>query len=159
VAGKAAQTEIGKAQGEAEAGNPAIVQRGTQMINAIDALLGDEYLPSMTGPVEGRQPNLSGDASRVQGRMDQLQGQLFLQAYQDPKGGGAISDFEAGKAEQSLARIGDPRLSDADYKAALTELRAVINSGVQRAQSGSSSQTGQQPTTRLRYNPATGELE
>lgn len=159
VAGEAAAKEVGKAQGEAVAASPAIVQRGTQMINAIDALLGDEYLPSMTGPVEGRQPNISGSASRVQSRMDQLQGQLFLQAYQDLKGGGAISDFEAGKAEQALGRIGNPTLSDDDYRAALTELRAVINAGVQRAQSGATGQAGQQPTTRLRYNPETGELE
>ncbi len=159
IAAAERQKVIGKAEGETEAGKPAVVARGTQMLSAIDSLLKDPYLPSMTGPVEGRQPNVSGAASRVQGRMNQLQGQLFLQAYQDLKGGGAISDFEAGKAEQSLARIGDPTLSDDDYRAALQELRDVIASGVQRAQSGSTAQTGQQPSTRLRYNPETGELE
>lgn len=159
IAGAEAQKVIGKAEGEATVKAPELARQSQVMLSTIDDLLKDPYLSSTTGTLQGRLPNVSGAARRVQSRLNQLQGQLFLKGYQDLKGGGAISDFEAGKAEQALARIGDSRLNDDDYIEALKDLRDVVEAGMSRAQSGVTEQSGQRPVTRLRYNPATGELE
>jgi GH24 family phage-related lysozyme (muramidase) len=133
VAEKERQKAIGKARGEAEAAQPRAVEQGAGMLQVIDSILDDPYLPSMTGSMQGRMPNTTEDAVRVQSKFDQLQGQVFMKAYQELKGGGAISDFEANKAEQAFARISDPRMSDADYKKALQDLRSVIAAGVEKA--------------------------
>jgi hypothetical protein len=110
----------------------------------IENLLNDPYLPSMTGMVAGRQPNISEDSARVQGKIDQLQSQVFLEGYERLKGGGVITDFEGQKAELAIARISDPRVSYPDYVQAVSELRDVIKAGTQRAAEAAGVQPPQQ---------------
>lgn len=56
---------------------------------------------------------------------DQLQGQVFLQAYESLKGGGAITDFEGQKAEKAMAALSTAQ-SEESYRRALNELRSVL---------------------------------
>lgn len=134
-------TARGKTEGEA-AGNAAGALPGVRGVaglveQQVNDLKNDPYLPSMLGPLDSRLPNVSANAARVQGRMDQLQGGAFLQARQLLKGGGAITDYEGKKAEAAFARMNAAQ-SEEDYKAALDEFNAAVQDGVRKleAQAG-----------------------
>jgi hypothetical protein len=126
VAGKERQQEIGKAQGQAIVDLPRVQSNSDAMIAQIDALLTDPYLPSMTGPVQGRLSNLSGDSQRVQSKVEQLNGQAFLQAFASLKGGGQITEIEGAKATAALSRLQNMKVNDADYPAALNDFKNEI---------------------------------
>jgi len=145
IAGEAEQKEVGKAKGEAKTRLPQLEQQATDMLGTIDSILQDPYLPEMTGFYSGRMMNLSTDAARVQSKLDQLQGQVFLEGYERLKGGGVITDFEGQKAEQAIARLNDPTMSDEDFKAALEDLRQVVLAGRQRARQQAGQPTADAP--------------
>lgn len=131
VAGTAQQQAVGKASGEALAQLPGAEGMANQITQHIEALANDPKLPEMLGPLASRMPNVTADAARVQARMDQLQGGVFLQGYQMLKGGGAITEVEGLKAERAMARLSAAQ-SAADYKAALFELRDALTSGLSK---------------------------
>lgn len=132
VAGAASEGAAGKAQGEASANLPVVEANANAILGMIDSLDTDPYLDSMVGPVSSRLPNVSGDAARVQSKMDQIGGQAFLQAFNSLKGGGQITEIEGQKATQAIARLNAAQ-NPADYRQALGELRQIVMTGVQRA--------------------------
>jgi hypothetical protein len=140
-AGAASQTAIGKGQGETSQDLPQAENAANMMLDSIDNLINDPYLDSMLGPINSRMPNLTGDASRVQSKMDQIQGQTFLQAYNYLRHSGAISDIEGTKGERALARMAAAQ-NPKDYRDAATELRTVVVNGVKAMQT----KAGQAPT-------------
>lgn len=125
-------TADGKARSEAKAALGGIEQNANQMLATIQSLEDDQYLDSMLGPVSSRMWNVSGDANRVQSKMDQINGQTFLQAFNSLRGGGAITDAEGAKATQAFARLNAAQ-NPMDYREALTELRGIVQTGVDRA--------------------------
>ena len=168
VAGVAQQTAVGKASGEAQAQLPGAEGMAGQITKQIEDLATDPYLPSMLGPLASSLPNVSADAARVQARMDQLKGGVFLQGYNMLKGGGAITEVEGLKAENAMARLSAAQ-NEKDYKAALYEFRDALTIGLNklRAQAamvpGSQPQAGQQgqapaqSTTSGGQQPGTGQ--
>lgn len=166
VSGAAQAAQGGKNTAEAVTALPSAETAADVATKTIDDLASDPYLPNMLGPVDSRLPNLTSDAARVQGKMDQLQGQAFLQAFNSLKGGGAITEVEGLKAEQAIARLNAAQ-GESDYLSALNDLKAIIERGRQnarmKAQGGSAqpnamdTQQGQ-PQVR-RYNPETGNIE
>lgn len=126
VAGKERLEETGKAQGQAIADLPRVESNSDAILSMIDSVAGDPYLPSMTGAVQGRLPNLSGDAQRVQAKVDQLNGQAFLQAFSALKGGGAITEAEGAKATASLSRLQNMKVNDPDYGNAIKDFRNEV---------------------------------
>ncbi|MDI4655523.1 hypothetical protein [Xanthobacter autotrophicus] len=129
VAGAAAAQEVGKAAGQAQAQLPGAEGMAAQIGQHIDALANDPKLPDMLGPLASRMPNLTADAARVQAKMDQLRGGVFLQGYGMLKGGGAITEVEGLKAEQAMARLSAAQSVD-DYKAALGEFKDALITGL-----------------------------
>jgi len=127
---EAARTEA-KSTAEARAQLPGARQMAADVAKQVDDLLADPYLDSMLGPVNSRKPNISGDAARVQARMDQLQGGAFLQARQLLKGGGAITDFEGRKAEAAFLRMSAAQ-NRQDFELALREFQEAVGSGVKK---------------------------
>jgi len=124
---------VGKASGEAKAAIPGAGMMMDAISSEIDALKNDPYLDSMLGPLDSRKWNFTADAARVQGKMDQIQSGAFLQARQLLKGGGAITDYESGKAEAAFARLSAAQNSD-DYKAALDDFMKYVRIGVDKLQ-------------------------
>jgi len=122
-------TEVGKARGEAKAGAPGKMALYELVKSQVGDLLNDPYLPNMLGPVASRMPNVTGDAARVQSKMDQLSGGAFLQARQLLKGGGAITDFESTKAETAFIRMNAAQ-NEADFRAAMQDFLAALESGL-----------------------------
>lgn len=132
VAGAETQKAYGKGLGEAQTNLPQIESSANMMLGSIDSLLNDPYLPNMVGPVNSRLPNLSGDAARVQSKIDQIQGQSFLQAFNQLRGGGQITEVEGQKATAAINRLNAAQNIE-DYRAALGELRDIVNGAVTRA--------------------------
>jgi hypothetical protein len=66
---------------------------------------------------------------------DQLQGNVFLQAYETLKGGGVITDLEGKKAEAAIARMSRSQ-SDGEYKKALEEFRDIVRDNIDRMTGG-----------------------
>lgn len=95
------------------------------MIASIDGILNDPALDFATGWLEWTQ-KVPGTASRRFGaRVNQLNGQAFLQAFEALKGAGQITEIEGTKATQAIGRL-DSAQSPEDYRAALTELRGIL---------------------------------
>ncbi len=125
--GKARETVMGKAQGEAAADLPSFERKSQQIINQIDALIKDPKLSGMTG-YSAYLPNVSPSSQGTQARMDQVTGKAFVQAFQDMKGAGAITELEGAKAAAALTRLQNPYQSDSDYRAALEEFKQEVQS-------------------------------
>ncbi|PYE98924.1 hypothetical protein C8J35_103525 [Rhizobium sp. PP-F2F-G38] len=134
VAGEAQATVEGKATGEARANLGQMEDTGAQVLSTIDSLTNDPYLDSMIGSVQGRLPNWTSDAARVQGKMDQIQGQQFLQAFNSLRGAGQITEVEGKKATDAIAALNTAQ-NEKDYKAALATFRGVVETGMARARS------------------------
>lgn len=131
VAGVAQQNAVGKAAGEAQAQLPGAEGMAGQITKQIEDLATDPKLPDMLGPLASSLPNVSADAARVQARMDQLKGGVFLQGYNMLKGGGAITEVEGLKAENAMARLNAAQ-NEKDYKAALYEFRDALTTGLNK---------------------------
>jgi len=156
---KAAARARGKAEGEAEAEKPKKIAQAEMMLDTLDAALGDwEAVKRTTGPIGSWIPNVGAKAQRGQSRIDQLLGQTFMQAYQDLKGGGQITENETKQAVDAYTRLQTQGMSDSDYRQAMLDLRGIVTKALRRARGGSVEGDAKQPQ-RLRYNPATGEFE
>jgi hypothetical protein len=131
VAGEAAQKQVGEATGKVAAGLPDAVAKAEEasaLINSLKTHPGRKlatgatsYLPAVAGT----------DAKDFSVKLDQLKGTVFLQAYSQLKGGGAITETEGLKAEQAIARLNTAQ-SEGQFVKALDELNEVISAGISR---------------------------
>lgn len=145
VAGAASQQEIGQKQGAAMVDLPKVRQSAETIRGYIKAIKDDPYLPNMTGPIQGRLPNLTGAANTLQARIEQLKGGAFLAAFETLKGGGQISNIEGAKAEQAKARLANMNQDDAGYLEALNDLEREVSSLVTLAEQRAGGAPMQQP--------------
>ena len=120
-------------------------------------------------------PNIgSGPAlNTTRERIAQIQGQAFLQAFQSLKGAGQITEQEGAKAQAAMTRLNNLAQDDAGYVQALNDARKEIQDLMNLARvkagqppvshqpsgSGGDDSTVPPPGTRLRFNPATGNIE
>ena len=123
---RASETAAGKTQGTNAGNLPNALAAGDRIVRGVDDLLSDPGLSRLTGPVQSWLPNVSGDANRAQSRLDQIQGGTFLQAYNDLRGGGQITEKEGEKATAAYNRLSSTGMSDADYRNALAEFKAEV---------------------------------
>lgn len=155
--------ETGKMAAEKAAAAPATIATLQNSLDSIDALLADPDLGDIVG-IGSLNPLNRVPGTKARGliaRADQIAGQSFLAAFNQLKGGGAITEREGQAATQAIARL-DRSQSAEDYKQALTDLRTAIRPGLARAQQQAS---GGQPrpaassaTERRARNPQTGEV-
>ena len=112
------------------------IANSEMMLTNIDNLLNDPALGQALG-IEGflREPfvklKLDTETGRVKGRLDQIKGAVFLQAFESLKGGGQITELEGIKAEQARARL-STAVSEEDFRVALQELRFYTEQGIRR---------------------------
>ena len=122
---RAGGTATGKAQAEAKFEAPKELATADQMLSVIDAVADHEGLDSAVGWIQGRLPVIGEGATDFKAKLDQLQGQLFLQAYQTLKGGGQITEVEGAKAEAAMAALTRAQSED-QFRAALKDLKDVV---------------------------------
>jgi hypothetical protein len=143
----AAETATGRIEGE-NAANAAAALSGNmaqvdEAVALIDSVMNDPALPSITGMIQGRLPPLSQAGTDLNVKIKQLQGKAFLEAFESLKGGGAITEREGQAATEAMARL-DRAQSYEAYRAALAELKAIMQKGAERARAGAG-QTATQP--------------
>lgn len=132
-----------KAQEEARQQLPGAKMDLVRVEKNIDELLEHPGLSSATG-FSSQYPVFAGtDRAGFESRRKQLQGGAFLQAFQQLKGGGTVTEVEGLKAEQSLARM-DTATSEKEYKAALEDFRSAVQDGFKKLkiQAGESGESG-----------------
>lgn len=154
---RAVGTERGKAQVEREAAAPGAISTMEQAVSAIDELLGSADLGNIVGwgsvnPLN-RLPNRP--ERGLIARAEQIGGQAFLAAFNQLKGGGAITEREGAAATAAMARL-DRSQSLEDYQTALRDLRSAIAPALerQRAVVGGQQQGGGQQGTAIRIQSA-----
>lgn len=161
--GLRAQAKVeGTAAGEAVTGLGGAVAKGEQAVALIDQIANDPALPSILGIVQGNipagTPVIGGGQTGADlgAKIEQLQGQVFLEAFESLKGGGAITEIEGQKAERAKARLNRAQSPEA-YRVALNELREVIELGMERARKRATVAQGNMPgATTANPPPATG---
>ena len=103
-------------------------------------------VPGITGILQ-----LPGTAARDwQAKYKQLQGQQFLEAFNSLRGGGSITEVEGTKAEQAIAALRDPGISEVEFRRNATILEDTIKRGVDRARA----KVGQKPKYDTGAQPA-----
>jgi len=105
---------------------------GADSLALIDRVLSDPSLASVTGLVQGRLPPLTQAGTDLVTKIEQLQGQAFLQAFETLKGGGAITEREGLAAQNAIARLNRAQSAEA-FSQALKELRDIVDRGRRRA--------------------------
>jgi hypothetical protein len=165
IANAASMKEQGQLQGKAAFDLGTAVQKGEEGIRLIGELETHPGRATGTGfssKIDPRNYFAGTDATNFRVRVEQLQGQVFLEAYEALKGAGQITEIEGAKAERAKARLSTAQ-GDEEFLVALKELKDVLSAGVERAKRRAAPVGGAQPTpsgvVRLKYNPATGELE
>lgn len=151
----------GKAAAERAAAAPGTIATLQGSVDSINQLLNSRELGSIVGlgslnPIN-RIPGT--EARGLIARADQIAGQAFLAAFNQLKGGGAITEKEGDAATRAMARL-DRSQSEADYRRALTDLRDAITPSIERARQQASPSSNAAPVTTARRarNPQTGEM-
>jgi hypothetical protein len=85
----------------------------------------------VSGTVDPRNYMPGTDAKNFRVVLDQIKGKAFLQAFQNLKGGGQITEVEGKKATDAIARL-DTAQSDDEFNTALTDLQSVMKQGYAR---------------------------
>lgn len=109
----------------------ALRESTIRTVNQINRLSDHPGLDSNLG-YSSLAPNApGGDAANAAALMDQMGGQVFIQAFEDLKGAGQITETEgraASAAISALEAIRANRGSAAEYRRALNELAAIVRS-------------------------------
>lgn len=126
--------ETGKNAAEKAAAAPATIATLQTSLDSIDALLNSPDLESIVG-IGSLNPlnRIPGTNARgLIARADQIAGQAFLAAFNQLKGGGAITEREGQAATAAMARLDRSQSLD-DYTAALRDLKSAIEPALARA--------------------------
>ena len=127
IPGGPAATEAGLVANQ----NASLAAAAGDSLSLIDSVLSDPNLGAVTGMFQGRLPPVTQGATDLVTKIDQMQGQAFLQAFQSLKGGGAITEREGQAALNAVARLQRVQ-SEEGFKASLQELRTIIERGKRR---------------------------
>lgn len=137
---EAARTGQIEAESNASATNelPKVEDKATQALDLLDKIENHPGLSAVIGapnPLKGGFGvfNMPGSkAADFQTFLDQIGGQIFLDAYQGLKGGGQITEIEGEQAQKSIARMSSAQ-SEGAFKEALEDYRTIIKKGLNRA--------------------------
>ena len=122
--------EIGTAQGNAIFNLPIKSQAAKDLVTKIDSVINDPNLAGAVGPLQGQLPSIFPGSRNFDEKVAQLKGGAFLQARQELKGGGQITDYEGQRAELALMRASQAK-GEEDFKAAMIEFKDAVTRGYQ----------------------------
>lgn len=136
VQDRKANEQVGEARGAAIANLPLVQSTAKQALDTVDKLLnhpGRAMGTGLSSKIDPRNYVPGTEAYDFGVLRKQAAGQVFLDAYQALKGGGAITNIEGEKAEQAKARM-DAAQSDEQYVAALNDYKGAIQRGLALAE-------------------------
>jgi hypothetical protein len=125
--------EIGEGIGKGRTALPGVLRAADQIIKSVEAVEQHPSLSRVTGPLDAYTPTIFGQSKDVQARIQELQGQTFLQAYETLKGAGAVNVEEGKRATDALNRLQRTDVNDASYKVALAEFKDTVRGMVDTA--------------------------
>ena len=123
----------------------AAIEVGNNMLATIESIVGrpagdgmtavkpNAALPGILGMFEGRLPAKTQAQADLLAKVEQVQGQAFLEAFSILKGAGAITEQEGIKATQAYARLQRTQSPEA-FTASLNEFANIVRLGMKRAQ-------------------------
>lgn len=106
--------------------------RAEDSMRLIESIISDPALPQITGMVQGRLPAFTQSGTDLMAKIEQVQGQAFLQAFESLKGGGQITEREGIAAQNAMARLQRTQSTEA-MKQSLQELYDIMGRGRRRA--------------------------
>jgi hypothetical protein len=125
-------TATGKMEGTAAAEIEGARLKTQQALDLIDKIAADPALPSITGTIQGGIlapgiPMLTGGqaGSDLAARIENLQGKVFVQAYDSIRGAGQITEQEGAAAQAAIENLKRTQGTEA-YKAALETLKQTL---------------------------------
>lgn len=136
VAGERAfGTALGTSQGQGAAAAQGDISNAETALNILDQIETSPELPWATGRSAAmgmNNPIVAPGRFGFQNLVDQAKSGAFLSAIQQMRGMGALSNAEGQVATAAITRM-DTALSEADFRKALADYRAVIQTGLDRA--------------------------
>lgn len=131
-AARASAVVQGKAQGQAAFDLPAVELRSQTAINSINDLksrnIGQRF------GMQGKLYAIPGtDGADVQSLVRQVTSQAFLNAFDQLRGAGAITEVEGQAATAAITRLQDQNISVAEALNAMDELQGYYRKGIQVA--------------------------
>lgn len=161
VVGGAQQHQQGEAAGKAAFSLPNTLATIDQSISVLDKLRehpGRETATGASGMFDPRNYLPATKAKDFQVALKQLEGQTFLQQYNELRGAGAITEAEGAKATQAKARL-DRSQSDSEFLQSLNDLKEILVKGRARAiQMAAKPQVPQTAQPTEQQAPRIGEL-
>jgi hypothetical protein len=133
----ATQTAIGKGVGEdiasARSKLPMMELELAEMTTLADEFINHAGFSDLIGATwKPLAKNIHGtDAAGADSIRKQLEGKLFMKAYQTLKGGGQITEIEGDQAKQAQGRM-NIALSEKEYKKALTDFLDAYRRGLEK---------------------------
>lgn len=130
----------------------------------LSAMVGSGFDPASWGsfsplPFTDRETPFAGTkAADFKGELDAMKAQVFLPMVQSMKGMGALSNAEGEKLTAAIGAL-DTHMSEAAFKASLDRVVSDLKTYRDRGRGASAHAGKPAAPKRLRYNPATGELE
>jgi hypothetical protein len=148
---KAIGATTGAAQAESAIGLPEAAAKADQAVGLVEELKTHPGMSDVVGvpgllSLGGRVPGTAGAGFRA--RLEQLQGQQFLQAYETLKGGGQITEVEGNKAQNAIARMQTTQ-SEAEFIKAADEFIGIIKAGMERQKAKAGASAGAAPAGAL----------
>jgi hypothetical protein len=130
---------IPEMQAAAEEGARTAQQYDTQ-VSILEDIINDPNLAGVTGRIEGSTPreSLRGAVIFNEGerellsKIEQIEGGAFLQAFENLKGGGQITENEGRAATRAITRLGARDVGTEAYRRAAEELRRVFANAAAR---------------------------
>ena len=123
----AAET-TGTKQAEARIDLPKVESNADRILTLVDEVIGHRGRSAGTGLsslIDPRNYVPGTSAKDFQVALKQIKGKGFLQAYQELKGGGQITEIEGQKAEEAMARL-DRAQSDEEFLNSMVDLKTEI---------------------------------
>lgn len=122
---------------------PSTVAQAENTLGLVDQLVGSkdgkikphpglDVATGLSSKLDPRNYLAGTEATNFNIRLDQLKGQQFMQAYQNLKGGGQITEVEGKKATDAISRM-NSRASEEEFVKAARDFQDVIRAGVNRA--------------------------
>jgi len=131
IAGAKRDAEIGESQGKAVAAAPGDIQAGQNAIKILDQIEQSPYLSRGTGLTSLGNVVPGTGGYDFQNLVEQAKSGAFLQAIQQMRGLGSLSNAEGGAATAAITRMNTATSTEA-FKKALSDYREIVQQGIDR---------------------------
>jgi hypothetical protein len=124
--------EVGKQRGQAQMGYGVALDKANQGLQVVESLLSHPGQQAAVGFSSAFPSMPGGQAANYEAKLGQLQGKMFLEAFESLKGGGQITEVEGIKATQAISDLSTSQ-SETEHRRSLETLRDIFQNAKKRA--------------------------